>query len=657
MKKDKWINKQVNRLSLLLLLGLIVVLSTCKKNDADILDDEASDFLTEEEAILIENLDDFPHFDLSSAILPNGESVENFFLMYDSLLNNFQKTELHPYNYFDEWAQEYWIRSRLYVEALYLTDRTKHQYSYEGSDMPQQNGLAYGWGNKNHRFRRSPKHSKSICTHKIYGLDCSGLITQLFYSANVRLKKLDYSANEIRKGTVITKALGEGWPDLEGWYFEDMGQIDLSLIQSGDIVYFIPKGKVNASHIGMAFSYKEKNSNASRLVVFQSNGYPVVNLPNRCIENLQLKSGPRIIELTNEGWFGPNVYKYGITRLISPLTLVKTRPIYTKENKLEKIDGLSIISGGEILRQGNSPIISKGVCWSTQLPPSIDDNKTDEGQGDASYASTITGLESNTTYYIRAYAKNNEGVSYGDLLTYKTAPPGGTTGQPCPESPTITDIDGNIYNTVLIGNQCWMKENLKTTKYRNNSPIEYPGSNSNAWESNIAGAYAWYDNDISWKNLYGALYNWHAVNNTNGLCPTGWHVPSDAEWTQLVDYAVAQGFPNNNVTNGSANALKSCRQVNSPLGGDCNTTVHPRWDYFETRHGFDIFGFSAFPGGRHFVNGSFGSLGTYVYWWSSTASSSTSGAYMREIHHTSGDLPSPDTPHKANGFSVRCLRD
>jgi hypothetical protein len=76
--------------------------------------------------------------------------------------------------------------------------------------------------------------------------------------------------------------------------------------------------------------------------------------------------------------------------------------------------------------------------------------------------------------------------------------------------------------TVLLqlGEQVWMAENLKTTKYRNGTPIEYPGNDNNAWQYNTTGAYAWYDNDISWKDSYGALYNWHAVNNTNGLCPT-----------------------------------------------------------------------------------------------------------------------------------------
>jgi uncharacterized protein (TIGR02145 family) len=222
---------------------------------------------------------------------------------------------------------------------------------------------------------------------------------------------------------------------------------------------------------------------------------------------------------------------------------------------------------------------------------------------------------------------------------------------------TITDIDGNIYNTVLINNQCWMKENLKTTQYRNGTPIEFPGTDNNAWQNNTTGAYAWYENDISWKDSYGALYNWHAVNNTNGLCPTGWHVPSDAEWTQLVDYMVAQGFPNDDVQNGAGNALKSCRQVNSPLGGDCATSEHPRWDADSYRYGFDEFGFSGLPGGyRACISyGDFHNIGGRGSWWSSTERN-TYMAWNRGLRYGNGNVYRGDND-KVLGTSVRCLRD
>ncbi|MDZ7743914.1 MAG: FISUMP domain-containing protein [Bacteroidota bacterium] len=113
------------------------------------------------------------------------------------------------------------------------------------------------------------------------------------------------------------------------------------------------------------------------------------------------------------------------------------------------------------------------------------------------------------------------------------------TGDPCPGTPTVTDIDGNVYNTVLIGNQCWMKENLKTTTYRNGTEIPNV-TDANAWQILTTGAYVWYDNDISWKDSYGALYNWYTTIDPNGLCPAGWHVPTNDEWTDLTDYLSAE---------------------------------------------------------------------------------------------------------------------
>jgi uncharacterized protein (TIGR02145 family) len=223
----------------------------------------------------------------------------------------------------------------------------------------------------------------------------------------------------------------------------------------------------------------------------------------------------------------------------------------------------------------------------------------------------------------------------------------------------INDIDGNVYNTVLLGEQCWMAGNLKTTLYRNGSPIENPTGESD-WINNATGAYVWYDNDIGWKDIYGALYNWYAASNTNGLCPIGWHVPGDDEWTQLVNYVETQGFLNTwNDPDGAGNALKSCRQVNSPLEGDCDITEHPRWDEGDWsgtyNYGFDEFGFSAFPGGHRNQHGSFHHLGVSGTWCSSTEATSALAPY-RSIHYNFGHM-SRSSYNKENGFSVRCLRN
>lgn len=220
-------------------------------------------------------------------------------------------------------------------------------------------------------------------------------------------------------------------------------------------------------------------------------------------------------------------------------------------------------------------------------------------------------------------------------------------GNPCPGTPTITDIDGNVYNTVLIGSQCWMAENLKTTTYRNETPVPNVTGNS-SWSSLTTGAYAWYDNNISWKESYGALYNWFAVIDPNGLCPSGWHVPTNDEWTILTDFIGGTVAP-------YGNELKSCRQVNSPLGEACNTAEHPRWYQHGTHYGTDDHWFSGLPGGsRHFL-GNFVTLSYIGSFWSSTGGS-PDNAWLRGLNYNDGSIDVFGF-YKKNGYSVRCLRD
>lgn len=219
------------------------------------------------------------------------------------------------------------------------------------------------------------------------------------------------------------------------------------------------------------------------------------------------------------------------------------------------------------------------------------------------------------------------------------------------------DFDGNHYGVVTMGEQVWMDENLKTTHYSNGTPIIYPGNDTIAWEDNVTGAYAWNDNDIVWKDSYGALYNWYASTNANGLCPVGWHVPGIAEWAQLVDYVVDQGFSNQfGDPSGAGNALKSCRQVYSPLVGNCNTMEHPVWNEHATHHGFDAFGFSSLPGGCRHFEGSFLIVGAYSFWWSSTGGAENT-AWFRDISYSSSTIYMSNILGKGFGMSIRCIRN
>ena len=222
-----------------------------------------------------------------------------------------------------------------------------------------------------------------------------------------------------------------------------------------------------------------------------------------------------------------------------------------------------------------------------------------------------------------------------------------------PEPGTVTDIDGNVYQTVIIGNQEWMAENLRVSRYNNGNAIP-TGLSDGEWGSTTSGAYAIYNNSNDMLEAYGKLYNCYAVDDERGLCPEGWSIPGDDDWTALVNYVVSQGFPNSNVINGAGNALKSCRQVDSPLGGDCDTSEHPRWNSHGTHSGFDEFGFSALPGGSRYASGNYGSIGVLGYWWSSSEVSSAN-AWFRYVGSASGSVVR-HIYDKRFGFSVRCFR-
>ena len=203
-----------------------------------------------------------------------------------------------------------------------------------------------------------------------------------------------------------------------------------------------------------------------------------------------------------------------------------------------------------------------------------------------------------------------------------------TSGTPGPD---VTDTDGNVYQTVTIGTQVWMAENLKTTKYNDGSPIPLV-TDSAAWVTLPTPGYCWYNNDAAtYKSTYGALYNWYAV-NTGKLAPTGWHVPTDAEWRTLTTF-----FGGESVAGGKLKEA-GATHWNSPNTGATNSS-----------------GFSGLPGGSRYFNGTFISVGNFEYWWSSSAFDATS-AWFRGVYYDNATVNRyyNDCTY---GFSVRCVKD
>jgi uncharacterized protein (TIGR02145 family) len=293
----------------------------------------------------------------------------------------------------------------------------------------------------------------------------------------------------------------------------------------------------------------------------------------------------------------------------------------------------SVIVGGNILNDGGSSIVLRGVCYSTTPNPNMGNMRTEDGAGVGSFSTILRNLNPSTTYYVRSYAKNSNGVVvYGDEVSFST----GTLipGIRCPGTPSVTDIDGNLYHTVQIGTQCWTQSNLKVSRYRNGDSIPTGLSNS-VWFNTTAGAYAIYDNNPVNDGLYGKLYNHYAVMDTRGLCPTGWHVPTDGEWDTLTGFLGGSSV--------AGGALKST--VTQPTPGGWN---------LPNTGATNSSGFSAGPGGLRYDNGFFLDVGYSGAWWSSSLSGPS--AWYQYLYYYFGNIDSFNGLHRV-GFSVRCLRD
>jgi uncharacterized protein (TIGR02145 family) len=307
----------------------------------------------------------------------------------------------------------------------------------------------------------------------------------------------------------------------------------------------------------------------------------------------------------------------------TPLTL----PVIST-SWLTSVTSESAICGGTIISDGGDILKTRGICWSTHLNPTVYDNFTSDGSETGSFVSNIIGLVSGTHYYVRAYATNSLGTAYGNEIIFITP---------------LTDIEGNIYNTVRIGDQVWIRENLKTTRYNDNTEIPVVTDNV-TWISLITPACSWYMfNESDGNNNYGVLYNWYTV-NTGKLCPTGWHVPNEDEWKTLVEYVGGEYY-----AGGRLKEQGTGHWTNPNYGAS------------------DFYGFTALPGGfRTGLNaGSFRAMGYLGRWWVSTDSANpwwdsadpvSRWARCRTIFFDSAEVIL-GMGLKTNGYSVRCVKD
>jgi uncharacterized protein (TIGR02145 family) len=215
---------------------------------------------------------------------------------------------------------------------------------------------------------------------------------------------------------------------------------------------------------------------------------------------------------------------------------------------------------------------------------------------------------------------------------------------------TVTDADGNVYQTVLIGNQVWMAENLRTTKYNDGTAITKV-TDSAAWANLTTPAYCYYNNTMNSDSIskFGSLYNWYAV-NTGKLAPVGWHVPTDSEWEVMQCYLVMNGYNYDGTTDTTNNKIAKSLVAKTdwytyPTAGTigCDLTMN------------NSSGFSALSGGCRIASGTFGGQNYYGGWWGATefAAANAWGRYLNYDDDTLGR----GNGSKSCGFSVRLVRD
>lgn len=299
---------------------------------------------------------------------------------------------------------------------------------------------------------------------------------------------------------------------------------------------------------------------------------------------------------------------------------------------------------GEVVLEGTTPVTERGVCWDTIQKPSLADHVASEGSGAGSFEIRINDLEINTTYYVKAYAINEGGVSYGKEVSFRTL-----------DMDEVSDYNGNIYSTVKIGEQTWMKRNLRVTHYADGTPIQEVREAWNYLDVDSK-AYCWYANNAVYSHAYGALYTWNATMNgaessdknpseVQGVCPDGWHVPSDQEWQELEIYLGMDPAEADTIV---------FRERGEDFGGKLKETSYAHWRSPNTG-ATNLSGLTAVPGGYRNPYGDFRYLTRSGFYWTSTLYD-PDRPLVRGLSYVNTYIDR-DYNNNFNAASVRCIQN
>ena len=293
---------------------------------------------------------------------------------------------------------------------------------------------------------------------------------------------------------------------------------------------------------------------------------------------------------------------------------------------ISDVNFTTVSSGADIASDGGQPITARGLVWSSAHNPTFDGMigsfYVDGGKGSGTFSSQISNLELGSTYFVRAYAINSLGTFYGNELTFttKTFSLGGGTD----------DFDGNKYNSIILDKQEWLQSNLNVSHYRNGDPIPEEEDDIK-WQNLTTGAWCYAESKTENGIVYGKLYNWYAVNDSRGLAPLGWHIPTDKEWNTFSD-----------LLGGDMNA-----------GGRMKEKSNIHW-ILPNQAATNSSGFTGLPGGFRAQNySSFVKLNSF--WWGSTENNG--GAFTLSLIYNTGYITKTSSFPKNYGLSVRCLKN
>lgn len=287
-------------------------------------------------------------------------------------------------------------------------------------------------------------------------------------------------------------------------------------------------------------------------------------------------------------------------------------------------------SGGIITSTGGSAIMERGLCWNTSPNPTIAHNKTTDGSGTGSFESIMTGLTTKQRYYVRAYAKNIIGVSYGNQIEFIAD---NVFNSSITYGNQITDVEGNKYYTVQIGTQIWMAEDLRTSKFNDGTAIPHITDNG-IWSGLTTGGWGYINGSLGYSNA-GKLYNWYSV-NTGKLCPTGWKIPSLGDALVLINYL--------------GGLYVAGEKMKTNYGGIFAGTGGILDDEAATNSS----GFSGELLGYRRTNGTYTDIAIGASYWTSTPNGGN--AMYFNLYKNAGNVVSDNASRKF-GFFCRCLKN